>query len=185
MEDYKVNTNYATALFLATENAEQQRAVLEDMRVVARVCAQNRELGVVMANPTIKECKKAAIIADIFGSSVSRLSALFLDFVVRKRRAVNLRGIAEAYIKLYRERNNIVLTEVSTSEAVDEATLSDVVRLVADYTGKEVEMVHTVDKNMIGGFCMTFENNMYDARMRTQLQKLRREFDKNMYERKL
>ena len=61
MEDYKVNTNYAKALFLATENAEQQRAVLEDMRVVARVCVQNRELGVVMANPTIKECKKAGV----------------------------------------------------------------------------------------------------------------------------
>ena len=46
-------------------------------------------------------------------------------------------------------------------------------------------MLNNVDKKMLGGFCMTYDNNMYDARVRTKIVKLRKEFSKNIYEKKL
>ena len=38
---------------------------------------------------------------------------------------------------------------------------------------------------MLGGFKLEFNHNMYDARLRTKILKLRKEFSKNIYESKL
>jgi F0F1-type ATP synthase delta subunit len=41
------------------------------------------------------------------------------------------------------------------------------------------------DPTMLGGFCVTFDNSMYDARIRTQIAKLLKEFSKNVYEKSI
>ena len=39
--------------------------------------------------------------------------------------------------------------------------------------------------DIIGGFAMQFDNNIYDARLSNKLRKLRQQFEKNVYESKL
>lgn len=58
-------------------------------------------------------------------------------------------------------------------------------QLIADFTQKKVDLYSRVDNKMLGGFKLTFDNNMYDARIRTKIKKLRNEFSKNIYESKL
>lgn|SRR5574344_200002 len=185
MEDYRININYAKALLLIATETDQQETAFADMRLVNEVCAENRVLNVVFNNPVIKEDKKVAILRDLFGEKVSQLSMLFLSFVVKKRRTINLRGISNAYLELYRERHNIVLSELVTAVEVNPESLDLVRHLIGDYTQKEVELVAHTDNNMLGGFRMTFNNNMYDARIRSKIVKLRKEFSKNTYESKL
>ena len=57
--------------------------------------------------------------------------------------------------------------------------------LVEKYTGKKVELHAHTDERMLGGFKLEFNHNMYDARLRTKILKLRKEFSKNIYESKL
>lgn len=185
MQDYRINTNYAKAIFLLAGETSEQEAVAADMRLIEEVCRENRVLNAVFANPTLKPFKKAAIVKELFGPKVCRLSQLFLDFVVRKQRSINLRGISLAYLDLYRQSRNIVLSELTTAVEADEEILASVRQLIADYTQKEVELKNKVDANGLGGFAIKFDNNMYDARLSTQLSKLRLEFDKNIYESKL
>lgn len=185
MSDYKINTNYAKALFLLASDMQQLDAVMSDMRLVNEVCRENRELGVVFNNPVIPEGKKVAILDDLFASHLSHLSMAFMHFVVKKRRAINLRGISNAYMEMHRNANNVILTDLVTAVEVDEESKAEVTRLVAEYTGKNVELQSRTDDKMLGGFCMRFDNNMYDARIRTKIMKLRQEFEKNIYESKL
>lgn len=185
MSDYKINTNYAKALFLLASDMKQLDAVMSDMRLVEEVCRENRELGVVFNNPVIPEAKKVAILDELFASHLSELSVAFLRFVVKKRRSINLRGISEAFMEMHRKANNVMLTDLVTAVEVDEESKAEVVKLVSEYTGKSVELQSRTDDKMLGGFCMRFDNNMYDARIRTKIMKLRQEFDKNIYESKL
>ena len=53
------------------------------------------------------------------------------------------------------------------------------------HTGKTVELTTKVDPSILGGFSVTYDNNMYDARISSQVAKLRKEFSKNVYESKL
>ncbi len=185
MNDYRINNNYAKALFmLATERGVMER-VAEDMRTVGAVCAENRELNVVFANPTIRFDKKTAVIEGLFAGRVCEETMAFLRFVVRKKRSVNLRGISEAYLNLYRENKGIVLSDLVTYQPIDDEARKEVERLVAEYTGKQVELHDHTDEHMLGGFKLEFDHNMYDARLRTKIRKLRAEFAKNDYESKL
>ena len=109
----------------------------------------------------------------------------FLNFVVRKNRTVNLKGISTAYLDLYRESRGIVLSCLTTAYPADEETRTLATKVIADYTHKEVELVAQTDPKIIGGLAMEFDNTMYDARISTYLTKLRRAFEENVYEKKL
>ena len=185
MKDYRINTNYAKALFMLATDRGQADRVADDMRLLSTVTAENRELAVVFANPTVRHDKKAAIIRSLFEGQVGDETMAFLVFVVRKNRSVNLRGISEAYLDLWRDSRGIVRSDLVTHQETDESAREYVTKLIAEYTGKQVELHATIDPNMLGGFKMEFNHNMYDARLHTKIMKLRKEFAKNDYESKL
>ena len=185
MQDYRININYAKALYMLAAELEEQDAVAVDMRLVNAVCSENRELNMVFCNPEIKMSRKAAIVDALFGEHVGKTSLAFLHFVVRKNRSVNLRGITASYLDLYREGHGIVLSKFTTAEPVDQEILDMVSKAIAAHTDKVVELQAKTDPKIIGGFAMEFENNIYDARLSTRLVKLRQQFEKNIYESKL
>ena len=184
MNNYRINTNYAKALFMLAEEADMER-VADDMRRVGAVCAENRELAVVFANPVIRPDKKSAVVRALFDGRVGDITMAFLLFVVKKNRSVNLRGICEAYLDLYRGHHGIVKTELVTHQPVDDEANRLIVEMVEHYTGKRVELHAATDAHMLGGFKLEFDHNMYDARLRTKIRKLRKAFSENEYESKL
>lgn len=185
MNNYRINNSYAKALFmLGTERGTTDR-VASDMKEVAEVIAESRELGVIMANPTIKSEKKVGIVKAIFEGRVCEDTMAFLLFVVRKSRSVNLRGISDAYMDMYREANGIVLSDLVTHQPIDDSARRMVTQMVEEYTGKKVELHDRTDAKMLGSFKLEFDNKMYDARIRTKIRKLRLAFAKNEYESKL
>ncbi|MBR3828362.1 MAG: ATP synthase F1 subunit delta [Bacteroidales bacterium] len=185
MENYRVNTNYAKALFLVAGDTDQLDAVNDDMRLVADTCAENHILSTVFANPVIPEHRKMAVLQDLFAARVSKVSMLFMDFVVRKRRSVNLRGIANAFVQLYRDHKGIVLSHLVTATPASEEVKKAVCQKVGAVTNKTVELETEVDPSILGGMSIAFDGNMYDARISTAVAELRREFSKNVYESKL
>lgn len=185
MEDFRINTNYAKALFLLASELQILDATALDMRLVNNVCTENRELNVVFKNPVIKVDKKINIVNELFSDKISKTSLTFLFFVVRKNRSVNLKGISNAFVEMYRKNKNIILTEVFSASELDSQSIQLISQLVGDFTQKQVELVSSVDNNMIGGFKMEFDNNLYDASINAKLAKLRKEFGANKYESKL
>lgn len=185
MEDYRINTNYARALFLVASDAGKLDEVCSDMRLVNDVCAKNHVLNVIFANPVVRESKKVDILQDLFAEKISRESMLFLAFVVKKRRTINLKGISNAFIEMYRNEKGIVLSHLMTATEIDDEATNAVKEALSRYTKKEIELESKVNPEMIGGFSVTFNNNMYDASLSTAVAKLRKEFSKNVYESKL
>ena len=170
---------------MLAEELQEQKAVAIDMRLVNAVCTENHELNTVFRNPEVKMSKKVSIVDALFGEHVGKTSLAFLEFVVKKHRSVNLRGISAAYLDLFRESQGIVLSKFTTAEPVDQEVLDMVSQAIAAHTHKEVEMLAKTDPKIIGGFAMEFDNTIYDARLSTRLTKLRQQFEKNIYESKL
>ncbi|MDY5968880.1 MAG: ATP synthase F1 subunit delta [Bacteroidales bacterium] len=185
MKEYRININYAKALFMLASDLKEEERVMDDMRLVNDVCRENHLLNVVLDNPTLQEAKKVGIVKSLFGGHVSNTTLAFLEFVTRKRRTVYLKGISDAYMAFYRDSRNIVLSEVKTADYMSDEVYEGIRNKVAAYSGKKVELVKVLDSNMLGGACITFDNNMYDARLRTKIAQLRKEFSKNVYEKKL
>lgn len=185
MQNYRINTNYAKALFGLAGDTNEQERVSQDMRLVHEVCAENRELNAVFDNPEINSGKKASIVTDLFGQHVCKTTMAFLTFVVRKKRSVNLKGISAMYMDLYRESRGIVLSRLTTAQPADESVKALTEKVIGGYTHKQVELETKTDPRVIGGLRMEFGNNMYDATIAARLAKLRMEFAENVYESKL
>lgn len=185
MSTYRINTHYAKALILLSEETGTMDRVSEDMRLVERVCAENRELNVIFSNPVIPKDKKLAIVKELFGERVCEATMAFLLFVTRKNRSVNMRGIAGSYIEMYREKKGIILSDLVTHQPIDDVARKMVTEMVEAYTGKSVELHNRTDPKMLGCFKLEFDNKMYDARIRTKIRRMRIEFAKNEYESKL
>lgn len=185
MNSYRINTNYAKALIMLASEVDSIDRVADDMRLVGEVAAANRELSAVFTNPVVKSDKKAAILKELFVDRVCEATMAFLVFVVRKNRTANLRGISEAYLEQWRNERGIVLSDLVTHQPIDDSAREMVIRLVGEFTGRTVELHDRTDARMLGGFKLEFDHNMYDARIRTKIRKLRREFARNDYESKL
>lgn len=185
MKDYRINLNYAKALIMLANDLKQEDEVLADMRLVEDVCKENHELCTVLSNPTIKEDKKVMILDEVFKAHVTPTTLAFLKFVTHKRRSINMKGIANEYINLYREEHDIVYTKVVTAVEVHQEYLDNIAKDVEEFTGKKVELDSVTTNKMLGSFYLTFNNYLYDARIRTKIAKLKVEFSKNSYESKL
>ena len=185
MSNYRINNNYAKALFMLATDTDNADRVADDMKLISSVMAENRELAVVLGNPVVRGDKKSAIVHDLFASRVCEDTMAFLIFLVRKNRSVNLRGISEAYLTLYRDAKGIVLSDLVTHQPIDENARAMVTRMVEEYTGKTVELHDRTDPKMLGSFKLEFDNKMYDARIRTKIRRMRIEFARNDYESKL
>lgn len=185
MSTYRINTHYAKALMLLAQDLDAVDSIADDMRLVSTVCAENRELGVVFANPVIPSDKKVAVINDLFSGRVSAPTLAFLVFAARKNRSVHMRGIADAYVEMFREYRGIVLSDLVTHQPIDDVARKLVTEMVEAYTGKKVELHDRTDPKMLGCFKLEFDNKMYDARIRTKIRRMRIEFARNDYESKL
>lgn len=185
MSNYRINNHYAKALLLLAQDMDVVDQVAEDMRFVSNVYVENRELNVVFANPVIPVDKKVSVVKELFENRVSEVTMVFLVFVTRKNRSINMRGMAEAYIKMFRDYRGIVLTDLVTHQSIDDIARKLVTEMVETYTGKTVELHDHTDPNMFGSFKLEFDNKMYDARIRTKIHRMRIQFTRNDYESKL
>lgn len=185
MNNYRINNHYAKALILLAKDRGVEDRVAEDMRLVNDVWVQNRELNALFANPVVKADKKVAIVRELFEERVCQETMKFLLFVTRKNRTVFMRGIADCYLEMYRDYRGIVLSDLVTHQPIDDTARAMVTQMVADYTGKTVELHDRTDPKMLGCFKLEFAGKMYDARIRTKIRRMRIEFAKNEYESKL
>lgn len=185
MNDYRININYAKALFRLSEDLNETEAVLQDMKLVGEVCSENRQLAKVFGNPVIPEGRKRAIMTDLFSAHIGKTTMAFLLYLVHKRRAVNLQGIARMYADLYRDARNVVLAHVTSAAEIKPELLERIRAEVEGFTHKNVELETIVTDQMLGSFKLAFDTYLYDARIMTRVDRMRREFAKNVYESKL
>ncbi len=185
MNDYRINQNYAKALYLLASDLGQTKVVFDDMKLVGEVFKENHVLNTVFNNPVIKEEKKINIAKDLFSERISATALAFVLYVVKKRRAVNLGGISSQYLELYREKNNIVLANLMTAVEVNPEHVERIRNEVAKFMHKDVEMNAFTTNKMLGSFYLSFDTYLYDARLLTKIAKMRKEFRKNDYESRL
>jgi F-type H+-transporting ATPase subunit delta len=183
MNSFKLQTRYAQSLFdLAQENGVIDK-VYEDMLLIKKVCEESPQLKAILKNPVIKPSKKKNIIHDIFADKIEQISVLFIELLVSKRRDVFLFEIADRYTELYKEFNHIKTVRFTTAQILDEVIVSEIRREIEEKLSSKIDLQLFVNPKLLGGFSLTVEGKQYDASFSKQITKLKKEFNKNIYER--
>jgi F-type H+-transporting ATPase subunit delta len=172
---------YAQALFDLALESKGLEKVANDMMLVEEVVDSSKDLRLLLNNPVIDSYKKLNILKKIFQGKIEDLSLKFILLITRKGREKYIHYIAKAFNKIYKEHKNIVDVTLTTAYKTDQSVKDSVLKLLTTITNKNIDLDEVVDDELIGGYLINLEDYQYDASVKTQLKRLRKEFSDNLY----
>ena len=181
MKEIKLASRYAKALFDFAIEQNVLEQVKKDMDLVVSVCKQNRDFKLMLQSPIIFADKKEAIITEIFGKQIQKISFHFLLIITRKNRESLTDGIAEQFIEQYKEFKNITTAELATAVPLDKEVKENIITLLKNQTQGEIELIEKIKEDLIGGFVLSYNDFQYDSSIKKQIKELKKEFDTNLY----
>ncbi len=179
-----LSKRYATAIFDLAVELNILEKVNSDLVFVKKVFAENRELRVIIANPVIDTYKKINILNDLFETRVQKLTIKFLRLITKKGREQYIPYISTSFIEIYRENKNILSVELTTALKADKEISNEIIDKLEKATKMNIDLTEKVNKDIIGGFVVNFQDYQYDASIINQLSKLKKSFSDNLFETK-
>ncbi len=181
MKDSRINGRYAKALFDLAIEQQILDTAFHDMQLVKEICQSSKVFESMLSSPIIKTDKKQAVVKEIMGNHLHQVSLSFILLILKKRREANLRSIAIEFIEMYKEFNGIKTAHLKTAMELDSKTKAEFKTLLTQQSNKSIELLEEINPNIIGGFIVTIDDKQADSSISTKIQRLRKEFDKNIY----
>ena len=167
-----VSKIYGEALYEVAVESGADKAVqlMEEIRCVNLVLAQNPEFDGLMRHPGIPKQEKIQVVDNIFTGRVSDELKSFLEIVVAKERYSDLKAIFGYYIDRVKEEQKIGVAFVKTAVELTEEQKSAVEAKILETSGyRKMEMNYSVDPAIIGGMIVRINDRVVDSSIRTKL----------------
>jgi F-type H+-transporting ATPase subunit delta len=131
------------------------------------------ELRRFLEHPAIAFARKEAVLQQVAGNDVSREAMSLVLLMVRRGRPRAIGRMVEHFGELLRRERGVQLAEVRTALPLDDAQRRALGDRLAEITGDRVEMKEMVDEDLIGGVAVRIGDTLYDASVRSRLERLR------------
>jgi F-type H+-transporting ATPase subunit delta len=182
MADNRATSRYVKSLLDLAVDQKVLENVHKDMIAFSKVYDENHAFRLVLRSPIIPHDKKRDILAAIFKGKVNKLTLAFFDIITRKNREPLLGEIAKQFHNAYNDYKGIVKVTVTSAIPLDAKLRTEFEGLVKKHSKiKEVELVETVDPDMIGGFVLNVGDRQIDASVKNKLKALKVKFSQNPY----
>jgi F-type H+-transporting ATPase subunit delta len=184
MRPGRIAGRYAKALFELAGEQNILEAIHDDMVAIKSICESNRDFEHLLESPIISQAKKTTVFKAIFFDNINLMSYRFLEIIIRKRREVLVAEIAQEFINLYNDYLNIKTVVLKTATKPNDALVVQLKNILKEQLKANIKMVKTVNPNLVGGFVLTYEDKQYDASIRRNINRLKKEYNINIYESK-
>lgn len=176
MLENKLAIRYAKALFqLAIENKSLDE-VYSDCLLLQKSIEESKDFNTFLHNPVIKAEMKNQILDGIFQGKINQVTLGFLELIVNKGRENSLDDITGQFVSLYMDKKNILVAKLTTAHVISVESKKKIVDYLAKMTGKEVELQQNIDKELIGGFVINYNDKIMDASIKKKLHQLNKQF---------
>lgn len=169
---------YAKAVLSLASDQNTAEVVNNDMKLIATTIAESKDLSEMLQSPVVRVSEKKAVLLDVFkGSNV--MTTNLIDTLISNKRLALLNDVAANYNRLFDELKGTQVAKVTTAVPLTEALRVKVLAKVKELTGKDVEVLNSIDENILGGFILRVGDIQYDASIANKLNTLKREFTLN------
>jgi F-type H+-transporting ATPase subunit delta len=129
-----------------------------------------------LLNPVLTAQQKENLLLAACGvKDISTTMKRFVTLVNEKKRASLMLFIAHSYIKLYREKMNLVVGKLILPTAVSEALKAKLQKLIEAKVNCKMDFQVEEDPTIGGGFILEYDTYRLDASLRTQLKQILKE----------
>lgn len=182
MPNPRLASRYAKSLIDLAQEGGQLDQIFQDLQLLASVSRENRSFLAFIRNPVINADKKEKIFSAIFSGKLSPLTDKFCTLLIRKGRENYLPEIAHAGVSQYRQLKHIRQVKITTAVPLGEELKKAIIAKVqSEISGEQIELVTEVNENLIGGFVLESDNNLFDASILRDLKDVQKQFLGNVY----
>jgi F-type H+-transporting ATPase subunit delta len=176
MNQSKITVRYAKALYLAGEEQKILPLLYEDIGKLYNTLLQTKDFTLFVNNPQITHAQKIKITEEIFKDKIKEPTLNFLLFIIRKKRAFYILNILRTFLDYYKSRQKIKSAVLTTTTELHDDFKQQIIDVIKQHNDFKVEMTHKVNKDLIGGFTLQINDQLYDASVSTNLNQIRQHF---------
>ncbi|HHM21262.1 MAG TPA: ATP synthase F1 subunit delta [Bacteroidetes bacterium] len=178
----RVANRYAKSLIDLAKERGSIDQVLEDVHYFNEVC-KNRDFELMLKSPIVNADKKEQVFDKLFSGKFDELTMAFLKILLKKGREPLLALIGKEFVAQYKKLNHITTVQLTTASPLSDETVEAIRQklLESKATDQKVELRTSVNPDLIGGFVVQFDDELYDASVAHKLALLKKEFKDNLY----
>ena len=167
-----ISVRYARALLKGALAEKQEDELYREMQILYKSYLEVPELRTTIDNLMLAKEKKQKVLEIACGDDITNLTKRFIDLVLKKDREFALQFMAASYITLYRKFKNITRGKLITAADVSLETVEKMKRMVENRTRGTVEFNTEVDKELIGGFVLEYDDYRMNASVKSKLRRI-------------
>lgn len=174
---------YAKAfLELAIQNNLVDK-VLDDLLLVKTTIEDNKELDLLIHQPFVSKERKSNIMNRLFSDRVEKITLNLINLLIEKNRDTAITDMYDEYRMLYHEYKKIAVVTITSAIELDEKTTERIVNILKHkIVDKDtIEIKNVIDKSIIGGFIVSYNDYVYDASVTYTLKRLHSDFEENLF----
>jgi F-type H+-transporting ATPase subunit delta len=173
MNESKIGTRYAKALFSLARETGQVDEISQDMLVIKRVSEQVEEFKLLVSSPVIGVSSKTRIFRTLFKGRITDTTLAFLDLVVKNKRESFIASMTRNYIDLVRQDKGIKPAFFITPFEIDAELEKRVKGIIEAYFKTRVELITSQDPDLIGGFLIRVGDQQIDSSIKARLKQIK------------
>ena len=178
MKGTRAAIRYATAILDLAKDQNTAPAVNDDMKLITKAIADNKELKSLLDSPVVKAAQKTAVLKEVFANTNAITTGL-VDVLAGNKRISLLGAVATEFTSLFDESQGFQKASVTTAVPLTDEMNAKVLAKVKELTGKEALIENTVDESILGGFILRVGDLQYNASIANNLNNLKRAFSQN------
>ena len=123
-------------------------------------------------HPAVPYVDKERVLRRLVGN-VSPEALNLVLLMIRRGRPGAIDPMVEHFAALLRRERGVALAEVRTALPLDDQQRDAIVKRLRQLTEQQIEINEVVDESLIGGVTVRIGDRLYDASVRTRLERLR------------
>lgn len=168
-----VSKSYCDAVFSLAQEDGKLDLYEEQLALVAQSVHQDAQYRAVMTHPRIAKEEKKQILEQAYGAVLDHTLLNFLKLLVDKGRFHYIEEIAGEYRKAYHKVKGIQVVYVASAAALGEEEVSRLKEKLEKKLQKKVELVLSVDEELIAGIRMKINDQVIDNSAKGRLARLK------------
>lgn len=163
---------YAEALFMLSEESGKREEYSSSLETVRTLMRENPEYLELLASPAIPLSERCAAIDEAFGTMPEDIVS-FLKILCENSHVRTVCECIDEFFKLVMEASRRVLATVTSAVELSNEQKRALCAKLEKVSGKSVDAVYTVDKNLIGGLKIEFDGKTFDGSVKQHLGKVK------------
>lgn len=169
---------YSDALFQLSKEENLLDTIYEDLTECSKIFKSQDEFLKILSSPIVTTSEKVSMLKAVFYNHCNDLSFNFMCLLAEKNRIGLFCDIQRDFSKRYYEFNNVLQVDVITCIPLTEKLRNGIIERLSKETGKDVTIVETVDKSILGGVVLKYGNTIVDGSIKSRVKDLSKHLHK-------